>query len=486
MLASAGWHRLPKTSWELPERDGLVVPMTSPGTVTVDAAPEVEAAADPDPSIIGGSMRSRRFALALAGIVASGLAFRVGYVLVVTRFENSKFYDSFWYGVTANELKQGQFFRTPFALTPTAAHPPLTSLLLGSVNFVIGVHTGTTVQRLTMAVLGAAVVLCVGLLGRAVAGPWVGLTAAGLAAFAPNFWIPSGIVMSETPSMLFMALILLAVVRLRRSPTFVSAALLGAACAGEALVRAELVLFIPGLLVPAALAVTRLPLRRRAGLLGVGLLAAGIVLAPWVGRNLATFEDATYISTGEGIALLGANCPQTYSGPYLGAWALGCVTSGSSAVDESVQSSRDQHAAVQYAEHHAGRLPVVVAARIGRLWDLYEPIQMANGDVNEGRPVPASLAGLWVYYALLPLGIAGIAILRRRRIRQWYLLVPAGVVTLVSALVFGQVRFRAPFEVCLVVLAAPPLVLLASGIGRRIGRLRPAARPGGGPDASSR
>jgi 4-amino-4-deoxy-L-arabinose transferase-like glycosyltransferase len=458
------------------------VPLKSPTTVKVDDSSEPDVAPAQHPSIIGGSMRPRRFGFALSGIVASGLAFRVGYVLLVTRHENGKFYDSFWYGVTANELKQGMFFRAPFSLAPSAAHPPLTSLLLGSVNFVVGLHAGTTVQRLTMAVLGAAVVLCVGLLGRAVAGPWVGLTAAGLAAFAPNFWIPSGIVMSETPAMLFMGLILLAAVRLRRSPTFVSAAMLGVACAGEALVRAELVLFVPCLLVPAVLAVTRLPLRRRFSLLAIGLLATAVVLAPWVGRNLAAFEDATYISTGEGIALLGANCPLTYGGPNLGSWSLGCVTSASSTGDESVQSSRDQQAAVRYAEHHTSRLPAVVAARIGRLWDLYEPIQMANGDVNEGRPVPASLAGLWVYYALLPVGIAGIAILRRRRIRQWYLLVPAGVVTLVAALVFGQVRFRAPFEVCLVVLAAPPLVLLASALGRRIGWLRPAALSGGEPD----
>jgi ribose 1,5-bisphosphokinase PhnN len=60
-------------------------------------------------------------------------------------------------------------------------------------------------------------------------------------------------------------------------------------------------------------------------------------------------------------------------------------------------------------------------------------------------------------------------ILRRRRIDQWFLLVPAAVVTLVSALCFALVRFRAPFEVCLVVLAAPAMVLLAqrlSGRGR--------------------
>jgi 4-amino-4-deoxy-L-arabinose transferase-like glycosyltransferase len=416
---------------------------------------------------VGGSMREGRFAVGLGGVVLAALVLRVGYVMVFTRHENGKLYDSFWYGVTANELSQGHFFEAPFANSPTAAHPPLTSLLIGGASFIVGRHNGTTVQRLTMAVLGAAVVLFVGLLGRAVAGPWVGLTAAGLAAVAPNFWMPSGILMSETPAMLLMALILLAVVRVLRHPTVPRSLLLGAACGAEALVRAELVLFVPFLLVPAVLLARRLPFRRRCVLLAVGVVASMAVVAPWVGRNLTTFEDPTYLSTGDGLALLGANCPQTYQGPYLGSWALGCAAS-ITGNEESVVSTRDQHAAVEYIEHHASRIPLVMVARVGRLWDFYEPIQMADADVNEGRPVPASLAGLGFYYVLLPLGMAGIVILRRRRISQWFLLVPAGVVTVVSALVYGLVRFRAPFEVCLVVLASPPLVLAAQAVGRRM------------------
>jgi 4-amino-4-deoxy-L-arabinose transferase-like glycosyltransferase len=306
----------------------------------------------------------------------------------------------------------------------------------------------------------------VGLLGRAVAGPWVGLTAAGLAALAPNFWMPSGILMSETPSMLFMALILLAAVRLSRAPTVVSVVLLGAACGCEALVRTELLLFVPGLLVPAVLLARRLSLRRRFLLLGVGLLTTVVVLAPWVGRNLATFTDATYISTGDGLALLGSNCPQTYSGPDLGLWSLQCASSVLGPGDESVRSSREQHAALTYVSHHLDRLPVVVLARVAREWDLYKPVQMAQVETNEGRPFDASLAGLGFYYALLPFAAAGIVMLRRRRIDQWFLLVPAGVVTLVSALVIALIRYRAPFEVCLVVLAAPPMVSLAQRIGR--------------------
>jgi 4-amino-4-deoxy-L-arabinose transferase-like glycosyltransferase len=389
------------------------------------------------------------------------LALRVVYVLTYTRFQNGTLYDSFWYYATTIGLRYGQFFRAPFSINPSAAHPPMTSLLLGAGAYIVGLRGGTSSSLLVMAVLGAAVVLCVGLLGRAVAGPWVGLTAAALAALAPNFWMPSGILMSETPAMLFMALILLALLRVIRRPTAWAAGLLGLACGIEALVRAELILFIPALLVPAALVARQVPWRRRFLLLGVGLLAALLVLAPWVGRNLATFKDATYISTGDGLALLGSNCPQTYSGPDIGIWSETCATALKGGGDESVKSSREQHVALEYVGHHLDRLPIVMLARVGREWDLYKPAQMAQAETNEGRPYVASLVGLGFYYGLLPFAIAGIVILRRHRIDQWFLLVPAGVVTLVSALVIALVRYRAPFEVCLVVLAAPSMVLLA-------------------------
>ena len=419
--------------------------------------PQSEEAEEPSPNI-GGPMLAGRFYRWLAGIVAFGLAFRVGYVLVVTRYENKAFYDAFWYGYTAGNLRAGHFFQ--IGGNPTAFHPPLTSLILGVVNLVTPSSPGETALRLTMAVLGAAVVLCVGLLGRSIGGPWVGLTAAALAAVYPNMWMPSGILMSETPAMLFVALILLVIVRMYRSPTLGNAALLGVLCGAATLIRAELILFVPCLLLPAVLAARSLSVRRRLEMLGIGLLMTGLVLAPWVGRNLATFQDPTYISTSNGPVLLGANCSGTYSGPFLGYWLENCSVLAGSQGDESVQSARAEKRALTYASDHVSRLPVVVLARIARTWDLYAPIQMAREGPAEGRPVPAQYAGLVFYYGLLPFGVAGIVVLRRRRIRQWFLLVPAGVVTFVSALNYGTYRFRASFEVCLVVLAAPALVLL--------------------------
>jgi hypothetical protein len=240
-------------------------------------------------------------------------------------------------------------------------------------------------------------------------------------------------------------------------------------CGAEALTRAELILFVPTLLLPAVLVVRGVSHSRRVGLLAVGVLTTALVLAPWVGRNVASFQDPTTISTGNGLALLGANCPQTYYGSDVGSWSLQCATSVTGPGDESVQAARKEHAALRYAEHHLGRLPAVVLARIGREWDVYQPAQMTRIEAHEGRPVPASWAGLVVYYLLMALGVAGVVIYRRRRIAQWFLLVPAGVVTVVSALFYGLVRFRAPFEVCLVVLAAPALVLAARRLGGRRG-----------------
>ena len=99
---------------------------------------------------------------------------------------------------------------------------------------------------------------------------------------------------------------------------------------------------------------------------------------------------------------------------------------------------------------------------------------MATVEAGEGRPVAATYAGLGFYYALVPFAVGGIVVLRRRRIDQWFLLAPAAVVTVVSAVVIALVRYRAPFEVCLVVLAAAGIVVprataVRPGPGRRDG-----------------
>jgi 4-amino-4-deoxy-L-arabinose transferase-like glycosyltransferase len=397
------------------------------------------------------------------------LGVRLFYVLAVTRHENSKVYDDLYYSLQSFELSTGHFFPFLFGHGPDAAHPPLTALAITPATYFFGLPSGDTPQRLTMAGLGAVVVLLVGLLGRALAGPRVGLLAAAVAAVYPNMWIPNGIIMSETLTMLVMALVLLGAYRLLRSPTWINAVLLGLGCGVEILVRAELVLVVPFLLVPAAVTARDASWRRRIAYAAVGVVVAGLVVGPWVGRNLASFRDTTVFSTGQGPLLLGANCPQTYSGPGLGSWSLGCSIDVPSSTDQSVESTRQYNAAERYMENHLSRVPIVALARAGRVWDVYEPLQMLDVDVNEGRPVDAAFAGLLSYYVLLPFAVLGVVVLRRRRVPMWPLLVIAGIVTVVAATGYGQVRFRAEFEVPLVVLAA----VGAAAIGGRLARRRP-------------
>ena len=67
--------------------------------------------------------------LALTVIVLAGAGVRVAYILIVTRHENSKLYDSLWYGFTGLGLSIGQFFRTALRHNaerrPSPAHLPL-------------------------------------------------------------------------------------------------------------------------------------------------------------------------------------------------------------------------------------------------------------------------------------------------------------------------------------------------------------------------
>jgi 4-amino-4-deoxy-L-arabinose transferase-like glycosyltransferase len=437
----------------------------------------------PDPAAGPGAPAGWRFAAWLSVIVGAGLAWRVAYVLAITRHENGKLYDAAWYELQGLTLAGGHFFPVLFGQGPDAAHPPLTSLAITPATYLFGLPPGFTPQRLTMAVLGAAAVALVGILGRSLAGPRAGLLAALVAAAYPDMWMPNGIVMSETLTMLTVTLALLAAYRVLRAPSWWAAALLGTACGLAALNRAELALLVPALAVPAALCASCPSRLRRLGLAGLAALVAVLVVGPWVGRNLVSFQDATFLSTGEGPVLLGANCPDTYSGPLLGGWSITCSIDVPAGGDQSVRSARQTSKALRYVKAHEGRLPVVVAARVGRVWDLFEPVQMADRTVDEGRPVPASLAGLCSYYLLLPLAVLGVVVLRRRRVPVWPLLVLAGVVTVVVAASYGLVRFRAEFEPALVVLAGVGLDALWRAVRRRRvahrGGVRPPAPPPG-------
>jgi hypothetical protein len=109
---------------------------------------------------------------------------------------------------------------------------------------------------------------------------------------------------------------------------------------------------------------------------------------------------------------------------------------------------------VRYVEHHKGEIPLVVMARIGRVWDLYHPGYNVSVGELERRPRAWSWFALACYAVMLPFAAAGAFVLRRRRVALAPLLALPVMVTGTAALFWGDPRFRRPAEIAIVVLAA--------------------------------
>ena len=238
-----------------------------------------------------------------------------------------------------------------------------------------------------------------------------------------------------------------------------------ALCAVAALTRSEQALLIVVVLIPLVLVVRGVPLQRRLTFAGAGVLTALLLIAPWVGFNLSRFNQPVFMSDDLGSTLAFANCqPAFYQHKYLGYGQFSCLTSIKPvAGDESVQNAHDQQVALHRIRKYADRLPIVVAARVGRELGLFEPLAQLHLDSYfDRRPLVPAQVGLVMYYGLLVGGVAGGLVLRRRRVT----LVPmVGVlVEVVVAAMFsiGDTRYRIPLDVGLVVLSAVAIDALVS------------------------
>jgi 4-amino-4-deoxy-L-arabinose transferase-like glycosyltransferase len=411
----------------------------------------------------------------------AGLVVRIAYVLVAAR-KIAPIGDAVTYHEWARTIAAGtgwvhiphaeigQFQVDP---TPSAEHPPLFSLVLAGL-WKLGVH-GYTAQKLWMCLAGASTVGLIGLAGREAAGERAGLIAAAVAAVYPLLWVADGSLLSETLYGPFLAGAMLAALRFTRRPQLRTGAVLGALVGLAALTRGEALLLVPALLVPLAF----LARRRRLLNAAVMLAAMAVVIAPWTIRNLSKFNDPVLISTNSNATFAGANCRGTYHGDSLGLWRLDCYAGGPSG-DESQQATFYRKRGLDYASDHAGRLPVVLVARVARVWDLYRPRQAVAYEFIEGRSRWASRFGLLAYWPTLVLAAYGAVVLRRRRAPVLPLVAFPVMVTLVALIYYGITRFRFAAEPALVVLAAVALdALLARRAKRRTGEREEQQRDGG-------
>jgi 4-amino-4-deoxy-L-arabinose transferase-like glycosyltransferase len=404
----------------------------------------------------------RRWWLRLAGTCAIALVLRVAYVFLLRQPGRLSF-DAYQYHRGANLLVDGKGFVSAFAydrmraLQPTAQHPPLYTLAL-AVASAVGLRS-VLAHQLWSCLIGTATVALLGLLGRRVAGPRAGLVAAYIGAIYPNLWVSDGLVMSETLMAAVTAATLLAAYRFWDRRSGGAAVALGACCALAALARGEAILFLPVVAVPLIMLARPLARSRRLALAMVAAATTVVVLVPWIGFNLARFERPVLVTDGFDLALFTANCDLTYYGADVGRSSSCPPPSGSRSsdqpVDESVGFAAYRRTALDYVGEHWRRVPWVAFVRVARVAGGWNPLQQVRLDTQDDlRDLAVARLGLAFWVVLAPAAVAGVVIVRRRRVPIWPML--GVVLVMVGAVVVtsGLTRYRVVAEPVVVVLAA--------------------------------
>lgn len=423
----------------------------------------------------------------LSVIALVGLGVRLWWVLSA-KWNRPLWGDAWFYHWQARLLSEGHGFVNPaywywgHLRAESADHPPLFTLLLTGLDSVglKSVHA----QLIVMCLLGAAAVVVVGLAGRKIGGARLGLIGAALAAIYPNLWLNDGMLMSETVYILLIALAVLWAYRYWRDPTLLNASVLSVVIALATLTRVEAILMFALVVLPLVVIANRHrvgvhPIRTLAVCAGIAVLFFG----PWIGFNLSRFDKPMLFSA-DGITLRTGNCQTTYSGYLYAYYDLGCVggigvarsapqaqrTINAPRQDQSVINQEQRQQAIDFMKDHAGKVPFVVAGRLGRVFNVYRVDQTMTLDQkveDRGRPV---WWGLWMYYALVPFAIGGGIVLWRRRTTVIPLVMLVAIAAFATTTALGVMRYRVGAEVGIVLLAA-------AAIDAIIGRWYPGPEP---------
>ena len=408
------------------------------------------------------------FGLALGGLTVFAFAIRLFYALEVAPGQIQPG-DSHVYRELADALANSGAYNLEGLLhrdAPTASHPPLYSLYLAAFTK-LGLASFSA-HRAVSCLLGAAAVWLIGLLGRRVAGPRVGLVAAALAAVYPQLFMVDGTVIAESLYAPLLVMTLLLAYHFLDSPSAARAAALGATIGLATLTRSDGILLLVVLAIPLAWRAGR----GRLQLLAVIFAVTALVLSPWLVRNWVRFDRFPLLSSNGALTQLATNCPATYYGDRVGFVAHDCALRSRCLRirDEIPQSECLLREARGYVRHHLSRLPVVALARLGRLWNVYAPgDDRAYGQLWARERTLATI-GMVMYAVLAVLAIGGALLLRRRGVPLLPLLASLVLAMLVALIAFGFSRYRLAAEPALVVFAAVSLQALAVRTRRALER----------------
>lgn len=353
----------------------------------------------------------------------------------------------------------------------SALRAPLYPYFLGAVYKATG--GGVRAARYAQAFVGTITVALIGVLAWQLAGALVGLVALWTAALYPPLIAFGTAILSEVTFVPVVLAALAAALQYRRSShdlrwAAATGALGGLAC----LARPNGFLILIPLLValwPQRPRFSPVRLRPLAVMLGVVVLT----VAPWTVRNSIVFERFTPLGTEGGYVLAGMyNDTVRTSDREKAVWQPPQLLPEYASLferpdlDEADLDERLRSRALREIREHPGFVLEAGFLNAGRLAHWSGPSR-ARTEARQILGIPRSVtdAGVYGFYVIAALALVGCATSAIRRVPRFVWLVPLMMAT--TAFVGGWIRYRAPIDPFLVILAAAAIAAALTKLSTR-------------------
>jgi 4-amino-4-deoxy-L-arabinose transferase-like glycosyltransferase len=403
-------------------------------------------------------------------VLAVALILRVA--LVLATFDTPTTLDPADFSRTALSIAQGHGYPSSNRAPddgPSAFRPPAYPAFLAAIYAVAG-QEAPPAGRIAGAVLGTVAVGLIGLIAARLWGRRVGMLALGIGAVAPPLIVLSTTLVSEVLFVPLMLAAVLCALEARRSPHPLRWALATGLVLGVAeLTRTNALVLVP----PLAFAVwsaSRRPAARRRWQLrpllapAVLIAAAVLTVAPWTIRNWLVLHAFVPVSTEIGYTVAGTYNQASRADQH---WPAVWKEAEHGASPEYGQilfyasterwSEKELGDRLQSAALADIRRDPLFMLKVG-MWNAIRMFHLGELDFGVANlrdtdvPHLPALLEIYGFYPLGVLALIGLATSRVRRAPRWLWVMPLCLA--LTIFVTGFIRFRAPIDPFLVMLAA--------------------------------
>jgi len=332
--------------------------------------------------------------------------------------------------------------------------------------------TSPDATRVVMAMFGAGAVFLLAYLAWRLFGRKAGLLAAVLAALHPVLVTNDWRLLTESMAAFFFLFGLAAAYRLWERPGPWPAAAVGVGFSLCIYARVEVILLFLLILVPLLGGLRQLSRSYRIRLFLTMVLVGLVIAMPYFLMNLVRFNHPSPFGPGSGWGMMNASCDETWYGELTGYLSPRCFDTGTSLeivnagglqgspnFDESDEDAIYRGKVIDYIKDNLERWPAVMAARVGRVFGFYAPLQTTGFDQTvEERGSVEPYVALVFFYASIPFVVIGGVLMRRRRIPVFPMIAPLMLIAGMAAISFGLPRYRVFADLTMLLMVVAGLV----------------------------